>query len=82
MYFADDTHAPYALLHLILIASTLMGQIYREAHNAMLQYNYEGIFLRKVFYWLELHDERLEKFNESFRIFFVPLKQVIFRSFW
>ena len=50
MYFADDTHATYALLHLILIASTLMGQIYREAHNAMLQYNYEGIFLRKVLY--------------------------------
>ena len=49
MYFADDTHVPYALLHLILIASTLMGQIYGEAHNAMLQYNYEGIFCVKSF---------------------------------
>ena len=29
MYFADDTHAPYALLHLILIASTF--EVFVEA---------------------------------------------------
>lgn len=35
----------------------------------------------KSFICLQLHYKRFEKFDESFRVFFIPLKQVIFRRF-
>ena len=35
----------------------------------------------KSFICLQLHYKRFEKFDESFRVFFIPFKQVIFRRF-
>ena len=42
--------------------------------SAMVLYN-------RKFIYLQLYDERLEKFDESFRVLSVPLKQVVFRRF-